>query len=137
MLLLGYWALGLTCHAQEDAYIVKMVDDLMAIRNAKASSDALNKTVIDWSMSSSPKITLMDEIKRDSENEYQGKSANKFKINQVVTHVYSRQNTGMVSKGDYFNSTEKDIYYSAIEKSENSLASALSFVRTTCCTSPS
>ena len=41
---------------------------------------------------------------------------NLFKMNQVITHVYRRQNTGMTSKGDYFNSTEKDIFYSAIEK---------------------
>lgn len=59
----------------------------------------------------------MDEIQRDRNNEYRGNGANKFKMNQMVTHVYGRQNTGMVSKGDYFNSTEKDVFYSAIEKS--------------------
>ena len=59
----------------------------------------------------------MDEIQRDKNNEYRGNGANKFKMNQLVTYVYGRQNTGMVSKGDYFNSTEKDVFYSAIEKS--------------------
>ena len=57
----------------------------------------------------------MDEIKADP-HEYRGKGANRFMMNQVVTFVYSRQNTIMVSKGDFFNSTEKGIYYSAIEK---------------------
>ena len=107
---------SLSCFAQEDDYLKKLTDDLIQLRETKASSDVLNKVVLNWSASGSPKITLMDEIKRDEINEYRGKGANRFKVNQVVTHVYNRQNTGMVSKGDYFNSTEKDVYYSAIEK---------------------
>lgn len=107
---------SVSTYAQEDAHLKKLTDDLLKLRKVKSSSDALNKTVLDWSKSGSPKITLMDEIKRDPNNEYRGNGANKFKMNQVVTHVYNRQNTGMVSKGDYFNSTEKDVYYSAIEK---------------------
>lgn len=104
------------CYAQEDAHLKRMTDDLLQLRKQNVSSDALNKIVVGWSVSQKPKITLMDEIKRDIINEFRGKGANKFKMNQIVTHVYNRQNTGMVSKGDYFNSTEKDIYYSAIEK---------------------
>lgn len=104
------------CYAQEDAHLKRMTDDLLQLRKQNVSSDALNKIVVGWSVSQKPKITLMDEIKRDITNEFRGKGANKFKMNQIVTHVYNRQNTGMVSKGDYFNSTEKDIYYSAIEK---------------------
>lgn len=108
----------LTCisgYAQEDAYLKKLTDGLLKIRKVGASSEALNETVINWSASGNPKITLMDEIKRDK-NEYRGSGANRFKMNQVVTHVYNRQNTKMVSKGDYFNSTEKNVFYSAIEK---------------------
>ena len=104
------------CYSQDDAYLKKMIDDLLMMRKEKASNNILNKTVLDWSASGKPKITLMDEVQCDKNNEYRGNGANKFKINQVVTHVYSRQNTGMVSKGDYFNSTEKDVYYSVIEK---------------------
>lgn len=109
----------LTCfssYAQEDTHLKKMTDDLVALRKAKSSNAALNKAVIDWSASGSPKITLMDEIKHDQKNEYRGKDAHKFKMNQIVTHVYNRQNIGMASKGDFFNSTEKDVFYSAIEK---------------------
>jgi len=118
VLMLVGWGIiiATTCYAQEDANLKKMADDLLAVRKANASNNALNKIVLDWSASGKPKITLMDEIQRDNKNEYKGSGTNKFKINQVVTHVYSRQNTGMVSKGDYFNSTENDIYYSAIEK---------------------
>ena len=118
VLLLVGWGIiiATTCYAQEDANLKKMADDLLAVRKANASNNALNKIVLDWSASGKPKITLMDEIQRDNKNEYKGSGTNKFKINQVVTHVYRRQNTGMVSKGDYFNSTENDIYYSAIEK---------------------
>jgi hypothetical protein len=105
------------CYAQEDGNLKKMTEDIIAIRKAKASDKILNETVIKWSASGKPKITLMDEIQRDKDNEYRGNGANKFKMNQMVTRVYGRQNTGMVSKGDYFNSTEKDVFYSAIEKS--------------------
>lgn len=104
------------CYAQENAHLKRMTDDLLLLRKQKMSSEVLNNIVVSWSASQKPKITLMDEIKRDITNEFRGKGANKFKMNQIVTHVYNRQNTGMVSKGDYFNSTEKDIYYSAIEK---------------------
>lgn len=103
-------------YAQEDAHLKKLTEGLLQLRKAKASNDALNKTVLNWSASGCPKITLMDDVKRDEKNEYHGNGANKFKMNQIVTHVYNRQNVGMVSKGDYFNSTEKDVYYSAIEK---------------------
>lgn len=105
-----------SCYAQEDENLKKMAGDLIAIRKAKASDKILNEIVIKWSASGKPKITLMDEIQRDKNKEYRGNGANKFKLNQMVTHVYGRQNTGMVSKGDYFNSTEKDVFYSAIEK---------------------
>lgn len=108
--------MSVSCFAQEDVYLKKLTDDLIQLRKVKASNDALNKTVLEWSASGNPKITLMDEIRRDENNEYRGSGTNKFKMNQVITHVYRRQNTGMTSKGDYFNSTEKDIFYSAIEK---------------------
>ena len=101
-------------YAQEDTHLKKMTEDLISLRSAKVTSAALNKTVIDWSSSGSPKITLMDDVNRDKANEYSGRDSHKFKMNQVVTHVYNRQNTGMVSKGDFFNSKEKDIFYSAI-----------------------
>lgn len=105
----------MSIHAQEDVQLRKLTEQVVQLQKAKASKNALNKTVIDLSASGCPKITLMDEIKKN-DNEYRDNGANKFKMNQVVTHVYGRQNTGMVSKGDYFHSTEKDIYYSAIEK---------------------
>lgn len=104
------------CFAQDDENLKNMIEDLAAIRKAKSSDKILNETVIKWSVSGKPKITMMDEIQRDKNNEYRGNGANKFKMNQMVTHVYGRQNIGIVSKGDYFNSTEKDVFYSAIEK---------------------
>ena len=106
----------LTGYAQEDAYLQKLTEGVVQLREAKSSSEVLNKTVLEWSASGCPKITLMDEIRRDPDNEYRGSGVNKFKMNQVVTHVYNRQNIGMVSRDVYFNSMEKDIFYSAIEK---------------------
>lgn len=104
------------CFAQDDAYLRKMTDDIVLLRKGNVSNDALNKIVIDWSASNRPKIALMDEIKRDDSNEYRSPGSNKFKMNQLVAYVYDRQKLGMTSKGDYFNSTEKDIHYSVIEK---------------------
>ena len=108
---------SMNCLAQEDTHLKRMTEELIQLRNIKSSNDApYNKVILNWSASDNPKITLMDEIKRDENNEFRGKGANKFKINQIITHIYNRQNQNMVSKGDYFNSTEKDIFYSAIEK---------------------
>lgn len=115
--IIAIWLCHCTCQAQSiaDSHLSKMTEDVKTIRNKKASKDILNKTVLNWSAIGMPKITLMDEIKRD-EGEYKGKDVYKFKMNQLVYHVHDRQNTKMVSKGDYFNSNEKNVFYSAIEK---------------------
>lgn len=111
------WLCYAPSHAQSivDTYLAKMTEDVKTIRKKKASKDILNKTVLNWSASNKPKITLMDEIKRDP-GEYRGTDVFKFKMNQLVYHVHDRQNTKMVSKGDYFNSNEKNVFYSVIEK---------------------
>lgn len=108
---------SMSCLAQNDPHLKRLTEDVIQLRNIKSSDNApYNKVVLNWSANGNPKITLMDEIKRDENNEFRGKGTNKFKVNQIVTYVYKRQNPEMVSKGDYFNSTEKDILYSAIEK---------------------
>lgn len=111
------WLCYAPCRAQSivDTHLHKMTEDVKTIRKKKASKDILNKTVLNWSANGMPKITLMDEIKRD-DGEYRGKDVYKFKMNQLVYHVHDRQNTKMVSKGDYFNSNEKNVFYSVIEK---------------------
>jgi len=103
-------------HAQVDSHLRKLAEGLFEIRKEKSSDKVLKKMATAWSSSQNPKIALMDDIKCDSQNEYQGKTVNRFKVNKLVARVYSSQNTGVYSKGEYFNSTERDIYYSAIEK---------------------
>ena len=103
----------MTCidtQAQEDTYLKKLTDCVVHLRNI------LERTGAQLSAHDCPKLTLMDELKRDEKHEFRGNDAHKFMMNQVVTYIYSRQNTGMTSRGEYFNSTEKDIYYSSIEK---------------------
>lgn len=104
-------------YAQQDPHLAKLSEGLLQIRKNKSSSNVLNKTVIEWSASGCPKITLMDDLEIDRENEIRGKGSNLFKANQLVTYVHRRQNTGLVSKGEFFSSTEKDVHYSVIEKS--------------------
>lgn len=117
LLIIAIWLGCLPGQAQSiaDKHLAKMTEDVKTIRKKKASKGILNQTVLNWSAAGQPKVTLMDEIKRD-ENEYRGKDVFKFKMNQVVYHVHNRQNTKMVSKGDYFNSNEQNVHYSAIEK---------------------
>lgn len=102
--------------AQSDSYLMKLTEGVVEIRKSKSSKEKLNHMVAQWSATDSPKITLMDEMNNDTEHEFRGSGTNKFQMNKVVTFVYGNQNTNMVSKGDYFNSTEKDVFYSAIEK---------------------
>lgn len=117
LLIIGMWlTMSVCCFAQEDPHLKKMTDDLIALRKTKVDSNARGKVVLNWSASKSPKITLMDNLESDKKNEYLGRDANKFKVNQVVTDVYNRQNVGMTSKGIYFGSTEKGVFYSAVEK---------------------
>lgn len=115
---------AMVCPAQDDAHLRTLTEGVIQLRKAGASTKALNQKVIAWSAQGMPKITLMDEIARDRQNEYKGEGANRFRMNQIVIHVYHRQNTGMTSKGDYFNSTEKDIFYSAIEKTVKARSTA-------------
>lgn len=107
--------ISIVCPAQNDIHLKKLKEGVVKIRQSKSSKAILNSIVSLWSAADSPKITLMDEIGEDK-HEYWDKNANKFQINKVVAYVYGNQNTGMVSKGEYFNSTEKDVFYSAIEK---------------------
>lgn len=103
-------------YAQEDSYLLKLCENVKQIRQNHSSEKILNQMVAEWSGDHQPKITLMDEIKGDPINEYRGKGSHHFKMNQLVTDVYGNQNVSMRSKGDYFNSTEVGIFYSAIEK---------------------
>lgn len=103
-------------YAQEDAYLKQLTKELVSIRTQKVSEAALRTAVVNWSASERPKITIMDDVGFDRAAECRGSDANSFKVNQLVTRVYKRQNMTMVSKGEYFNSTERDIHYSAIEK---------------------
>ena len=116
ILIAGFLACSGT-YAQQNPYLAKLTEGLLQIRNDKSSSKALNKTVIEWSASECPKMTLMDDLKIDKENEFFGKGSNLFKANQLVTYVHSRQNVSLTSKGEFFTSTEKGVHYSAIEKS--------------------
>lgn len=101
------------CEAQQDAHLRELTAQVASLRNANKKG---REIVAQQMVKSSEKIVLMDEIRPDA-NEYVGKNAFLFLLNPVVANVYSQQHVMLVSKGEYYNSTEKGIYYSAIEKS--------------------
>jgi hypothetical protein len=104
------------CEAQQDAHLRELTKQVISLRGANKKS----RENLAEKMGKSPiKIVLMDEIRQDA-NEYVGKDAFLFWLNQIVANVYSQQHVMLVSKGEYYNSTEKGIYYSAIEKSVQS-----------------
>ena len=101
---------GLKAQTEQMSQLMESVKTLR-----KATKAVRNSAVMELSGDGRPKLTLMDDIKR-SEGEYRGSGANRFMMNQIVAFVYDRQNTRLVTKGDFFNSQEKGVYFSAIEK---------------------
>lgn len=104
---------------QTDSYLQDIANVVKELRNN--SNSARNSAIAKLSVDDKPKMTLMDELKwagsnEEKANEVKGAKGNRFKLNQVVTYVYKKQNLQMESKGDMLNGNEKDIHYSAIEK---------------------
>ena len=102
-------------YGQNDTNLKKLKDDVVGLRHLRPNASR-EACINEWAAKGKPKLTLMDDIGYDMKAEYHGKDANRFKLNQIITHVYKRQNKTMVTKGEFFNSTERGIYYSAIEK---------------------
>lgn len=97
--------------------IAKVVKELR-----KENNSARNSAISTLSAEGKPKITLMDEIRwagdeEEKANEIKGSKGNRFKLNQVITHVYKKQNHQLKSKSIMLNGNEKDIHFSVIEKS--------------------
>ena len=97
--------------------IAKVVKELR-----KSNNSTRNSVIATLSADQKPKITLMDEVKwagdeEEKTNEVKGAKGNRFKLNQVVTYIYKKQNHQLESKNDMLNGNEKDIHYSLIEKS--------------------
>jgi len=97
--------------------ITKVVKELR-----KGNNTVCNSAVADLSKKGKPKLTLMDEVswagdEEEKANEVKGAKGNRFKLNQVVSRVYKKQNHQLESKSAMLNGNERDIHYSAIEKS--------------------
>lgn len=106
--------------AQESgaAYLLEIAEVVKELR--KGNNSARNSVVT--KLSAQAKITLMDEIKwagdeEEKVNEVKGAKGNRFRLNQVVAHVYKNQNLQLESKNNMLNGNERDIHYCAIEKS--------------------
>ena len=108
-----------TIHAQSqvDENLKELAEVVKQLRTGNKTTP--NSVVAELSRDKKPKITLMDEIridKNDKDNEVKGSKGNRFKLNQVIAYVYNNQNQKLESKRDVLNGNEKDIHYSAIEK---------------------
>ena len=112
MFLLSFFILQ-PIHAQQDQHLREMAGVIKGIRQSN-QNNALDNAIT--KLSSIAKITLMNDAK-GTNNEYKGKKSNKFRFNQVVAKVYAGQNTKFENKNEYYNSNEKGIFYSGIEKS--------------------
>lgn len=106
--------------AQTDSYLYEISKIVKEMR--KDNNSVRNSAISRLSAASKPKVTLMDEIKwagseEEKANEVKGVKGNRFKLNQVITYVYKKQNHLLESKGDMLNGNELDIHYAVIEKS--------------------
>lgn len=113
LLIIFLFSLCSLCEAQQDSHLRELTAQVVSLRGANKKGREL---VAEKMVKSSEKIVLMDEIRPD-DNEFVGRNAFLFLLNPVVANVYSHQHAMLVSKGEYYNSTEKGIHYSAIEKS--------------------
>lgn len=109
-------------HAQEQgkSYLQNITEVVKELR--KSNNSVRNSAIATLSADNKPKITLMDEIRwagdeEEKANEVKGNKGNRFKLNQVITHVYKNQNHQLETKSNMLNGNEKDIHFSAIEKS--------------------
>ena len=105
---------------QTDSYLRDITKIVKELR--KGSNTVRNSAVANLSKEGKPKITLMDEVqlsgdKEEKANEVKGSGGNRFKLNQVISNVYKKQNHQLESKNIMLNGNEKDIHYSIIEKS--------------------
>ena len=106
--------------AQTDSYLYEISKIVKEMR--KDNNSVRNSAISRLSAASKPKVTLMDEIlwagsEEEKANEVKGVKGNRFKLNQVITYVYKKQNHLLESKSDMLNGNEMDIHYSVIEKS--------------------
>ena len=105
---------------QTDSYLQEITK---VVKELRKSNNAVRNSVLNsLSQDGKPKITLMDEVqlsgdKEEKANEVKGSKGNRFKLNQVISNVYKKQNHQLESKGNMLNGNEKDIHYSIIEKS--------------------
>ena len=118
-LLLAVGAMFSQAQELEKSYLQDITEIVKELR--KNNNSVRNSAIATLSADNKPKITLMDEIrwagdKEEKANEVKGKNSNRFKLNQVITHVYKNQNHQLESKSIMLNGNEKDIQYSAIEK---------------------
>ena len=105
---------------QTESYLQDIAKVVKELR--KENNSARNSAISTLSAEGKPKITLMDEIRwagdeEEKANEIKGSKGNRFKLNQVITHVYKKQNHQLKSKSYMLNGNEKDIHFSVIEKS--------------------
>lgn len=106
--------------SQANSYLQDIIKEVKELR--KGNSTIRNSVVANLSKDGKPKIALMDEIKltgdkEEKANEVKGTKGNRFRLNQVISHVYKKQNHQLESKNMMLNGNEKDIHYSIIEKS--------------------
>ena len=118
----------LTETAPKDAFLRRYVDIVFSLKQPNRSQADYRRVVDTLASPRYPKIALLDDIGTDP-SEYRGATANPFRLSSVVVQAYERQQGVENSRGYYYDSRQRGIHYSMIEKSISARSKAQYSIR--------
>jgi hypothetical protein len=118
----------LTETAPQDAFLRRYVDIVFSLKLPNRSPADYRRAVDTIASPRFPKIALLDDI-GDDPSEFRGAAANPFRLSSVVVQAYERQQGVENSRGYYYDSRQRGIHYSMIEKSISARSKARYSIR--------
>lgn len=101
--------------APADPFLRRYVDIVLALKLPNRTPAHYQRAVDTLSSPRFPKLALLDDIGNDPA-EFRGPAANPFRLSSVVVQAYERQQGVENSRGYYYDSRQRGIHYSMIEK---------------------
>ncbi len=99
-----------------DPFVQRYIDLVATLQSANGNKRVCQSAVDTLSSLRYPKIALLDDLGEDK-NEYRGSNANPLKINSIVVQAWQRQQGFETSRGYYYDSRQRGIRHSMMEKS--------------------